>query len=192
MRDPRDARPPGPGLGLALLAALAVAGCGRASAEPDPVKAEATADPGGGALLGPRVSALAPQGEGWNAAQIDWQSYDAGLARARAERKPILLVFYTGWCPHCKNYSRVFDDPRVVERARDFVMIRANADEQSDLAQKFTTDGGYVPRTYFLSPDGVLARDIHAPRPKFQYFYDENNPAGLLAGMETARKLAVN
>ena len=101
-------------------------------------------------------------------------------------------VFYTGWCPHCKNYSHVFDDPRVVARAKEFVMIRANADEQGELAQKFTTDGGYVPRTYFLDPDGKLAADIHATRPKFLYFYDEKNPAGLLSSMEAARKLAVN
>jgi thiol:disulfide interchange protein len=132
------------------------------------------------------------QGEAWNAEQIDWQTYDAGLARAKAEKKPICLVFYTGWCPHCKAYSHVFDDPRVVARAKEFVMIRANADEQGALSQRFTTDGGYVPRTYFLDPDGKLAADIHAQRPKFLYFYDEKNPAGLLAGMEAARKLAVN
>ncbi len=169
-----------------LCAALALAACGRA--EPEPVKAS----PEGASTLGPRVSALTPQDEGWNAAQIAWQSYDAGLARARAEHKPVCLVLYTSWCPHCKNYSHVFDDPRVVERAKDFVMIRADADAESALAQKFTTDGGYIPRTYFLGPDGTLAADIHAPRPKFKYFYDEHNPASLLAGMEAARKLAVN
>ncbi len=139
-------------------------------------------------LRGPVRAAAA--GETWNAAQIDWQTYDAGLAKARAENKPVCLVLYTNWCPHCRNYSRVFDDPRIVERARGFVMIRANADDEPAVAGKYTKDGGYVPRTFFLAPDGTLDADIHAPRNKYMYFFDERDPSSLLAGMETAvRKL---
>lgn len=139
---------------------------------------------------GPTVDALpavaATHGETWNAEHIDWQPYEAGLARARAENKPVCLVFYTGWCPHCRAYSHVFDDPRVVERARRFVMVRANADDEPTLAGQFAKDGGYIPRTFFLAPDGTLDPEIHAPRPKFQYFYDEHDPGALLRGMETA------
>jgi uncharacterized protein YyaL (SSP411 family) len=126
--------------------------------------------------------------ETWNAAQIDWLSYDAGLARAKAENKPVCLVFFTTWCPHCKNYSRVFDDPRVVERAKQLVMVRIDADQDPDLAQKFAKDGGYIPRTFFLAPDGAPDFDIHAPRAKYAYFYHEHDPAQLLAGMEEALK----
>jgi thiol-disulfide isomerase/thioredoxin len=132
---------------------------------------------------GPTAPATA---ETWNAAEIDWQPYEAGLARAKAQNKPVCLVFYTGWCPHCRAYSHVFEDPKVVARAKDFVMIRANADDESTLASQYTKDGGYVPRTFFLAPDGTLDADIHAPRPKFLYFFDEHNPAALLAGMDTA------
>ena len=130
-------------------------------------------------------------GETWNASQIDWQPYEAGLARAKAENKPICLIFYTSWCPHCRTYSHVFDDPKVVAKARNFVMIRVNADDQSELARKFAKDGGYIPRTFFLAPDGTPDFSIHAPRDKFIYFYDERNPASLLAGMDEAeRKLS--
>jgi thiol-disulfide isomerase/thioredoxin len=125
--------------------------------------------------------------ESWNAAQIDWKPYEAGLAQAKAQKKPVCLVLYTGWCPHCRNYSHVFEDPQVVERAKDFVMIRANADEEPAVASKYVPDGGYVPRTFFLAPDGTLDPEIHAERPKFLYFYDEKQPRALLAGMDTAR-----
>ncbi len=112
-------------------------------------------------------------------------------ARAKAQKKPVCLVLYTGWCPHCRNYSHVFEDPQVVERAKDFVMIRANADDEPAVASKFVPDGGYVPRTFFLSPDGTLDPEIHAARPKFLYFYDERAPHSLLAGMAQAKaKLA--
>ena len=80
----------------------------------------------------------------------------------------------------------MFDDPRIAERAKDFVMIRLDADQESDIAKKFAKDGGYIPRTFFLAPDGTPDFDIHAPRPKYAYFYDERNPGSLLAGMTTA------
>jgi protein-disulfide reductase (glutathione) len=130
----------------------------------------------------------AAAGETWNASQIDWQPYEAGLARAKAEKKPVCLIFYTGWCPHCKTYSRVFDDPRVVAKARNFVMIRLNADDHGDLAQRFAKDGTYIPRTFFLGSDGTPDYDIRTPRDKFAYFYDERNPAAILAGMDQAER----
>jgi hypothetical protein len=172
------------------LPVLAACGRGQAEAKPDPA-ATAAAEAPPNPTFGPLASIAAAAGETWNAAQIDWQPYEAGLAKAKAEKKPICLVLYTGWCSHCKNYSRVFDDAKVVEQAKRFVMIRLNADDRGDVASKFQPDGGYVPRTFFLSPDGVLAADIHAPRPKFLYFFDERDPASVLGGMEEAlRKLA--
>lgn len=132
----------------------------------------------------PRKSAGA--GHDWNDAQIAWQPYESGLARAKAEGKPVCLVVYTTWCPHCLNYSRVFHDPRVVERARDFVMVRADADSETAVAEQHAPDGGYIPRTFFLSSSGVMDADIRAPRDRFRYFYDERDPSALLAGMATA------
>lgn len=166
-------------LAAALLVPLFAVGCGRSDS---PMQAETAAAPA--PTVGPLASLAS--GEGWNDAQIAWQPYDAGLARAKAEGKPVCLVFFTTWCPHCKNYSRVFEDPRVVERARDFVMIRLNGDEAKDISARHQPDGSYVPRTYFLSRDGEMDKEIHAPRPRFQYFYDERDPASLLAGMKAA------
>lgn len=177
---------------LALSLAISSTAC-RGEAPPEGIRPENSSLPPD--QRGPTVGAAAPvlaQGlapasaETWNAAQIDWQPYEAGLARAKAQNKPVCLVFYTGWCPHCRAYSHVFDDPKVVARAKDFVMIRANADDQADLAGQYSKDGGYVPRTFFLAPDGTLDPEIHAPRPKFLYFFDEHNPSALLAGMEAA------
>ena len=57
-----------------------------------------------------------------------------------------------------------------------------------ELSKKFAPDGEYIPRTYFLGSDGVLDPELKAPRDRFVYFYDENNPASVLAGMEAAQK----
>jgi thiol:disulfide interchange protein len=133
-----------------------------------------------------------PEGPGneWNDAQIAWQPYAAGLAKAKAENKPVCLVVYGDWCPHCTTYKRVFRDARVVKRARDFVMIRVNGDQEEATAEeRQAPDGKYVPRTFFLSPNGAHAENIHAGRSKYRYFFDEHNPASLLGGMEKARRL---
>jgi thiol:disulfide interchange protein len=127
-------------------------------------------------------------GGDWNDAGIAWQPYEKGLTEAKEKKKPICLVFYTDWCPHCTNYSKVFHDPKVVERAKNFVMIRLNKDENKALSSRYAPDGQYIPRTYFLSSDGQLDPSLHAPRDKYQYFYDERAPESILAGMESALK----
>jgi thiol-disulfide isomerase/thioredoxin len=139
-----------------------------------------------GMLLALVHPGLGRAGGDWNDAGVAWQPYEPGLAAAKAGKKPVCLIFFTEWCPHCKNYSAVFHDPKVVERTKRFVMVRLDKDKNAELSKKYAPDGEYIPRTYFLSPAGVLDESIHAEREKFRYFYDESNPAPLLAAMDAA------
>jgi protein-disulfide reductase (glutathione) len=139
------------------------------------------------ALLG-APARPADAGGDWNDAGIKWQPYEQGLGAAKTEKKPVCLVFYTEWCPHCANYSSVFHDPKVVEQAKRFVMIHLDKDKNGELSKRYGPDGEYIPRTLFLSSAGELVPEIHAPRDKFQYFYDEKDPASVLGGMEAALK----
>jgi thioredoxin-like negative regulator of GroEL len=127
-------------------------------------------------------------GGDWNDSGIKWKSFDEGVAEAAKEKKPICLVLYTEWCPHCTNYSAVFHDAKVVEQSKNFVMIRVDKDKNPEISKKYAPDGEYIPRTYFLSPDGKLDPEIHAPRDQFKYFYDERVPGSVLGGMEEALK----
>ena len=128
----------------------------------------------------------------WNASQIQWHDYDDALALAKKEGKPICLIVFTEWCPHCANYSKVFHDPKVVDKSKQFVMIRIDNDKNQELSKKFAPDGSYIPRTYFLTSAGVLDADIHAPREQFKFFYDEKNPESVLAAMDAALKKLKN
>lgn len=126
------------------------------------------------------------EGHDWNDAEIGWKGFEEGLAAARDSSQPICLVYYTNWCPHCKNYARVFHDSAVVERSKSFVMIRIDKDANPDLSKRHSIDGEYIPRTLFLSSAGELDPALTEARARFKYFYDENDPTSILAGMDRA------
>ena len=130
----------------------------------------------------------ASAGGDWNDTTIQWQPYEQGLAAAKKDQKPIVLIVFTEWCPHCTNYSKLFHDDKVIAQTKRFVMIRLDKDKNAELSKKFAPDGEYIPRTYFLSSAGTLDADLHAPRAEYKYFYDEHDPAQLLAGMDAALK----
>src|SRR5215470_941386 len=143
------------------------------------------------ALVGAVLTAAARParaGGDWNDQGIKWRTYEEGLAEAKKSKKPVCLIFYTEWCPHCANYSKVFHDPKVVEKSKQFVMVRVDNDKNQELSKKFAIDGAYIPRTYFLTASGTVDPDIHAPRDQFKYFYDEKNPDSVMAGMDAALK----
>src|SRR2546428_13916393 len=115
-----------------------------------------------GALL--LVAGAARAGGDWNDQAVKWVPYTDALATAKKEKKPVCLVFYTEWCPHCQNYSGVFHDPKVDDQTKRFVMVRVDRDKEKDLSKKYAPYGEYIPRTYFLNPNAPLAADIHAQR----------------------------
>jgi protein-disulfide reductase (glutathione) len=170
----------------ALAAASSAAGARSTNAASAPVAAPSAA-PAAMPLAAPSASPTAAARD-WNDAAIAWRDYEPGLAEARAERKPVLLVFFTEWCPHCRNYKQVFHDPEVVAAAKDFVMIRVDRDRFPAVSARYAPDGEYIPRTYFLSPDGTLDPSIHASRDQYLYFFDEHDPAPLLAAAKEARE----
>lgn len=122
----------------------------------------------------------------WGAGEIAWRTFDDGQREATQQHRPICLVFFTTWCPHCKNYAKLFGDPKVVERAKAFVMVRVDNDRDKALAARFSPDGQYIPRTYFLSSQGVLDPTLVAQQGRYRYFYDESDPTALLEGMGRA------
>ncbi|MEB2313989.1 MAG: thioredoxin family protein [Polyangiaceae bacterium] len=158
----------------------------RAANAPAQTAAPRAARPAPAPLGAPAPAPPAADDHGWNSAQIAWQPFEAGLERARAEQKPLCLVLYTSWCPHCRNYAKVFDDPRVVSESKRFVMVRADTDREPGLGSRFAPDGEYIPRTFFLDPEGKLDPEVNAGRDRFRFFYDEKDPSALLGAMQRA------
>jgi thiol:disulfide interchange protein len=140
----------------------------------------------GAGVIALALATSAAAGGDWNDAAIAWRPYEEGLADAKTGKKPVCLVFYTDWCPHCTNYARVFHDPGIVEKSKAFVMIRLNKDQNGPISAKYAPDGEYIPRTFFLGSDGTLKADITEQRPSYKYFYNEQDPASLLRAMNEA------
>ncbi len=127
-------------------------------------------------------------GGDWNDTKIAWRGYEEGLAEADKSGKPVCLIFYTDWCPHCTRYSGRFHDEKVIAKSKNFVMIRLNKEKNTELSGKYAPDGQYIPRTFFLSSKGTVLDSIKAPRDKYQHFFNPQASDELLAAMDSALK----
>ena len=126
--------------------------------------------------------------EDWNDAEVAWREYEAGLAEAKRDRRPVCLVFYADWCTGCQAYKKLFFDPKVVELSRRFVMVRVDRDHAPALSARYAPDGEYIPRTLFLSPDGALDPEIRRLGQAQAYYYDVTGTSALRSGMKWASK----
>jgi thiol-disulfide isomerase/thioredoxin len=128
----------------------------------------------------------------WNPGGVAWRPYVEGLATGKASNQPILLIFYTDWCPHCHHYSRLFHDPEVARLSSRFVMIRVERDGNRELSARYDIDGEYIPRTFFLTPSGAVLTELTSDNEDFLYFLDEHDPTELVMLMQQALERATS
>jgi thioredoxin-related protein len=96
---------------------------------------------------------------------MHWNSFDAGLEKAKASHKKVLVDVYTEWCGWCaKMDTEVYSDPGVKEYlSKNFVIIKMNAEgggkvhykgqeySPGQLAAAFGVNG--YPATLFMRED---------------------------------------
>ena len=97
---------------------------------------------------------------------LQWLSFDKGLAEAQKNDKKILVDVYTVWCGWCKRMDKdVYANDKVVSYlTQQYVLVRLNAESseelhykgktysEMELAQGFKVTG--YPTILFLDPDG--------------------------------------
>jgi thiol:disulfide interchange protein len=119
-------------------------------------------------------------------------SWEEGLAKAKESGTPICLVVYADWCPKCKQLAPVFRDPEVAKQAEKLVMILQDQDEKPAwLKERFGEIPSYVPRVFFLTPEGELRTDLTGPNTKYPYFYWPQVSDWLKTNMERVHRKAV-
>lgn len=118
---------------------------------------------------------------------IAWKSWDEGLKLAQSTNKPVMLLVYAEWCPHCRELKPVFADPDIIKLSEQLVMVRQDADEDPPwLRPKLGHLGSYVPRLFFLKPDGTVQADITSGNGRFPYFYTREGIEALKSSMKRA------
>ena len=103
------------------------------------------------------------------AAEVAWaKSYEAGLARVRTEKKPVMIDLYTDWCGWCKKLDEdVYPTESVATLSKQFVCIKLNPEKDKKNGKKFKVDG--YPTIIFLNVKGEEINRIggYLPAPKF-------------------------
>lgn len=118
---------------------------------------------------------------------IRWQTWQQGRAEAQRLGKPLCLVVYADWCPHCHELAPVFSRPDVAAQARGLVMVHQNDDEHPAwLTGQLGRYGQYVPRILFLSSTGRVMTQLTSGNPRYPYFYTPRTADRLMANMHTA------
>lgn len=108
---------------------------------------------------------------------IDWKTFDEGLALSKETNKPLMLLIHKSWCGACKALKPKFAGSVAIENmSSEFVMVNVeDAEEPSD--PMYAPDGGYIPRILFMSPDGVVQEQLKnkSGNPKYKYYYSDAN-----------------
>jgi len=98
-------------------------------------------------------------------AEPGWEPYsDAAFSRTRASGRPILIDFYADWCLPCKELDRfTFSDPRVLEEAQRFALLKADltqfeSSEVRQIRDRFDVIG--VPTLVFIDGQGNERKDL--------------------------------
>ena len=82
-------------------------------------------------------SGLWARGQGVAAASIEYSDdYATGLTRAKAENKPLLLIFRARWCRWSgEMVQETLIDSRIVSLSKQFVCVLVDADHDSHVAR---------------------------------------------------------
>jgi thioredoxin-related protein len=120
----------------------------------------------------PQKTALAGDKETKNpsstqkADSLIWHKYDEGLAKAKKEKKHVLVAFYTNWCGWCRRMDKSTYGDKEVKKVlnKDYVPIKVNAESkekvevdgkkitETELARQFRVRS--YPITWFLKQSG--------------------------------------
>jgi thiol:disulfide interchange protein len=88
--------------------------------------------------------------------EIQWHSFNAGMARGKFEKKKVFVHFYADWCAACKAMEKsTFKDPVVIASLNEnFIPIKVDADREIQTASMFRVKG--LPDNWFIGKEGEI------------------------------------
>ncbi len=103
---------------------------------------------------------------------INWTTFDEGVARARKEQKLLVVDFYTDWCHWCQVMDKeTYGNPEIVDYAKEkVVMAKLNAETSEKFKFRGATYSGRelsmmfgvrgFPTTVFMTSEGELITSV--------------------------------
>lgn len=115
--------------------------------------------------------------------KIKWISFNEGIKKAKADKKPIFIDFYTDWCTYCKKLDAVtYSDDKVANYMNDkFITIKVNAESPEKVIFRGET---------YTMRDLALAFGVNS-YPYMFFLEDEQNTLGPLPGFVEPDKFYV-
>lgn len=143
----------------------------------------ATATEGEAATPAQDAEQAAPSADGGQepsagGSEVAWLSdHHQALDEAGKSGKLVMIDIFSHSCPPCRQMDEeTWPSPKVVKASSEFVCLRVNSDENSEVPGKYNTM--YIPHILFVKPDGsVVAEDTGF-----------KSPDDLVAMMDEARK----
>lgn len=90
------------------------------------------------------------------AQEIEWHSYDDGMARGKFEKKKVFLHFTADWCYYCGIMEKkTFKDPAIISSLNEnFIAIKVDYDKEEKISESYYVMG--LPDTIFIAEDGQI------------------------------------
>ena len=95
-------------------------------------------------------------------AKLEWaKNVDEAKKKAASEGKFVLMKFEAEWCGPCQLMKKeAFNDPEVVEKLKDAVIVAIDIDKQDTMALQQKYEVANIPRLVFADPTGKPFGDI--------------------------------
>jgi len=124
-----------------------------------------------------------------NQFSVDGISYKTALENAKTQAKPVFVMLYADWCPHCNQMKKeVFSDAKVMDFLnQNYICIWKNIEKEEGMALKNKFKTTSLPAFLFLDANETLLYSLkgemktpeflaeanYALNPKFQLPYLE-------------------
>jgi thiol:disulfide interchange protein len=101
----------------------------------------------------------------------DATGYEEALRQQKVLHAPMLVYFRTDWCPHCRAFDRLLEDPKVRSQISPYIKVRLNPEHGK--AEKEIFEGRFgamgFPALFFQDSDTASPSRISAKGPADQF-----------------------
>ena len=121
-------------------------------------------------------------------ASIEWVSFTDGQSNAALTGKPMLVLVYAHWCTQCVRLSKSMLNKDFEELSKNFIMVLVDQDKAQEMLDHYFPKMTYVPRIFFMKPDGEFWTELKSKNARYPYFYPSSDMTELMSNMNVSLK----